>query len=277
MYHYILIAVVGLATSACLAAGAAATASGAPRALAIDHEPQLVVDDYLVDNRWGLREPVETITRVAHRPVKHPGNPVIAGDGGYVNVVRDELTGRFRMWYQAYWDQSMNPRRYTYATAYAESDDGINWKLPRFGKYEFKGTRDNNIVYFGPSEGGAECQFLLNVPENQHRGYRYVMLYATYERDSRGMHLIGSQDGITWDPASDVRIAPDFVPDTQNSIVWEPRRREQRRARRLGARARRRGAGALREVRRHVQRPPPGQRDGDLRRRRHARADAHDL
>ena len=37
--------------------------------------------------------------------------------------------------------------------------------------------------------------FLLEVPEADRRGYKYVMLY----REHDGMHVIGSQDGINWD------------------------------------------------------------------------------
>lgn len=211
-----------LAIAGVCAGLSAAVSAPAPRGIAIDHAPQLFVDDHLVDNRWGLQEPTETVLRVAHAPRKDARNPVIAGDGGYVNVVRDEAAGLFRMWYQAFWDQSLSPRRYTYGTAYAESADGIHWRLPRIGRYVFRDTRDNNIVHLAPGGGDAGCQFILDIPEDQRRGHRYVLLYTTYERGSRGMHLIGSQDGITWDPASDVRIAPEFVPDTQNSIVWDP-------------------------------------------------------
>lgn len=194
-----------------------------PPTLALDHDPQFFLDDYLVDNRWGLEDRTKTVTRVFHPPRKVPENPVIAEDGGYVNVVRDIKTGLFRLWYQAYWDESLKPRKYTYATAYAESADGIHWKLPRIGKYPFKGTRDNNIVMLGPSGGVAECQFLVDAPERDRRGFPFLMLYSTYDPGQRGLHLIGSQDGIHWDPRSDVRIVPGFTPDTQNSIVWDPR------------------------------------------------------
>ena len=207
-----------------LQAGAPDAGTGTePAAVAIDHDPQFFIDDHLVDNRWGVQYLAETVTRVFHPPRKDESNPVIAGNGGYVNVARDERTGLFRLWYQDYWDQSLNPRRYTYGIAYAESEDGIHWKLPRIGKYEFKGTRDNNIVLLGPDNGRAEGQFLLEVPPEHRRGYAYLMLYLTDVRGQRGMHLIGSQNGIDWDSAGDVRIAADFTPDTQASIVWDPR------------------------------------------------------
>ena len=103
----------------------------------IDGQPQFFNDDYLVDNRWGVEYLTEAITRVFHAPVKHPANPLIAERGGYVNVLRAD--GRFRMWYQEYWDQSMEPRKYTYGVAYAESDDGIDWELAPVEPFEGAG------------------------------------------------------------------------------------------------------------------------------------------
>jgi len=187
----------------------------------IEHTPQLFVDDHLVDNRWGVEYQTEAVTRVFHAPVKHEGNPVIAGHGGYVNAVRDDEAGLFRMWYQEYWDQSLEPRKYTYGVAYAESEDGVTWRLPRIGRHSFKGTVDNNIVLLGPEAGRAECPWLMDLPEEHRRGYRYVLLYLT--DTPNGARLIGSQDGITWDAGREVVIAPGFVPDTLGSIVWDPR------------------------------------------------------
>lgn len=223
-------AMLSMGTAATVGAGSAAThePTGAgrrgPRVLAVNHDTQFFVDDYLVDNRWGVLYETETVLRIFHPPQKYEGNPVIAGKGGYTNVVRDERAGLFRMIYQDFWLFSAKPPRYSYATAYAESTDGIHWKLPRIGKYLFEGTRDNNIVMVGPNGGWAECQFLLDVPEDQRRGYELVMLYGTNDRGQNGMHLIGSHDGIAWDRASDMNIMPHFEPDTQNSIVWDPQR-----------------------------------------------------
>ena len=186
----------------------------------IDDQPQVFVDDYLVDNRWGVEYLTEAVTRVFHAPAKELANPVIADRGGYVNVVHED--GRFRMWYQDYWDQSMEPRKYTYGVAYAESDNGIDWRLPTIGRHEFKGTTDNNIVLLGPQGGRAEVPYLLDVPEDYKRGYKYLLLYLTDEPESA--RLIGSHDGIEWDRDSDTCIAAGFSPDTHGSIVWDPRR-----------------------------------------------------
>ena len=176
----------------------------------IDQTPQLFVDDELVDNRWGVEYESEAVTRIFHAPAKHQLNPIIGGCGGYVNVVFDEDAALYRMWYQEYWDQSLEPRKYTYGVAYAESEDGVNWRLPRIGEHEFKGTKDNNIVLLGPKGGRAETPFLLDLPQEYRRGYKYVLLYLTDEPDSS--RLICSNDGIHWDAASDTCIASDFVP-----------------------------------------------------------------
>lgn len=197
-----------------------------PPVLEIDDDPQLFLDDYLVDNRWGLPTRADMVRRRFHPPRKEERNPLIAEGGGYANVVQDRQAGLFRMWYQAFWDQSLKPRKYTYATAYAESPDGLAWTLPRIDKYAFKGTRENNIVMLGPAGGVAECQFLLDVPEEDRRGYPFVMLYSTNDAGHQGLHLIGSHNGRDWEPASDVRIALGFTPDTQSSILWDPRQKK---------------------------------------------------
>ena len=143
----------------------------------IDDQSQFFVDDHLVDNRWGVEYLTEAVTRVFHAPTKHPANPVIAGKGGFLSVARED--GRFRMWYQDYWDQSMEPRKYTYGVAYAESEDGLDWHLPTIGLHEFKGTKDNNIVLLGQQGGWAASPYMLDVPEEYKRGYKYLLLYLT--------------------------------------------------------------------------------------------------
>ena len=208
---------------------AVAVVTAQPRVLTINHDPQFFVDDYLVDNRWGIEVRSVPVRRIFHPPKKDERNPIIMEDGFngyYLNVVRDDRAGLYRMVYQEYWEiSSIHPIKYTYATAYAESTDGIHWKLPRIGKYMFKDTRDNNIVMLGPSGGAAECQVLLDLPEEERHGYQYVMGYGTL--GASGIHLIGSQDGIVWDPASDVPITPpNYNPDHPNSIVWDPQRRK---------------------------------------------------
>ncbi len=197
-----------------------APTTGKPRVLEISHDPQLFVDDYLLDNYWGVKFKEETVTRFIHTPVKHEANPVLKGKGGYVNVVYDQEDKIFRMWYQDFWILSIEPFKYTYGIAYAESKDGINWTLPNIGKYDYKGSKDNNIVLRGPNDTTAACPFVLDLPKEKKRGYKFVMQYNSAPH---GVYLIGSNDGINWDTENRMRIMADFGPDTQGSIVYNPR------------------------------------------------------
>lgn len=188
--------------------------------LAIGHSVQFVFDGQVIDNHWAEKRKTEHVRRVFHAPVKHDKNPVIGGQGGYVCVAKDAESGLLRMWYQvSVWEEAK--RRASYAIAYAESKDGLDWKLPRLGLCTWKGTRDNNIVLGGDDERRASSPFLLDVPEEARRGFRYLMLHSTTE----GLCLIGSQDGIHWDPASYVNILR-IHSDTDNAIVYDPARRE---------------------------------------------------
>ncbi|MCH2126384.1 MAG: hypothetical protein MK165_16460 [Pirellulaceae bacterium] len=192
--------------------------------LQIGHAPQFFVDDYLVDNRWALKKREEFLVRTVHQPVKHRGNPLLPGRGGYVNVVWDEEAKLYRMVYQDFWYYSKDPLKYTYAVAYAESQDGIEWDTPDLGFYQWKNTRQNNICWQvpsdrdGPVSTGAYSQYLLNIPPEHRRGYKFVMYYV----GPTGVHLIGSNDCIHWDEKSVTQIGRNFHPDTHASIVWDP-------------------------------------------------------
>ena len=67
-----------------------------------------------------------------------------------------------------------------YAIAYAESDDGLKWEAPNLGLFEWQGSRENNIVIRGPKNARASGpQILLTLPEEQKRGFTYVMTYCS--------------------------------------------------------------------------------------------------
>jgi hypothetical protein len=189
--------------------------------VAIGTKPQFVFDNYIVDNYWAIKYKRESMQRVFHQPKKYEHNPVISGDGGYVTVLRDEETKKFRLWYQTWVASAVQGKGGQYAIAYAESMDGIDWKLPKLGLHEWKGTKENNIVWKGHDGKRGSQVYFLDVPEKDKRGYRYVMLYG----GGRGSHLVGSHDGIHWDMKSVTQLAK-MHSDTQNAIVYDPHRKE---------------------------------------------------
>jgi len=64
--------------------------------------------------------------------------------------IHDE--GRYRLWYDCWPAEDIGTDRMGAfnLVRYAESDDGVEWRLPSLGLVEWRGARDNNIVYGGP-------------------------------------------------------------------------------------------------------------------------------
>lgn len=198
--------------------------------LNIGSMPQFFLDDFVVDNRWALKQKREAVLRVFHAPVKHPANPLIADDGGFVCVAKDEQAGRLRMWYQTHaWtgNDADDESRTLYAIAYAESNDGLTWERPNLGLHDWKGSKANNIVWTGLMNSRASGHQILRLPDADRRGFRFVMTYRTAaaKRGHNGIRVIGSPDGIHWDERSDTLIHP-LPSDTVNSIVHDSARGE---------------------------------------------------
>ena len=177
--------------------------------------PQLFLDHYIVDNTWALRYRTQHVERVFHAPKKHPANPLLKVQGGYVCAARDEQAGIFHLWYQTH-VPAKDEARTQYAIAYATSKDGLSWTLPKLGLHDWQGSKDNNVVLRGPRRR-ASGVWLLGVPEQDRRGHKYLLSY----RDADGTHLVGTRDGVHFDPASD-RFIQRLHSDTQNAIVYDP-------------------------------------------------------
>ncbi len=187
--------------------------------------PQFFLDDWLVDDRFAIKYKNNAVVHVAHAPTKHEANPVYTGDCGYVSVARHPETGKFQLWTQVHELVEKTGGNFSsrYAIAYAESDDGLAWTAPNLGLYEWKGSKDNNIVIRGPKNARASGpQVVLTLPEKDKRGFTYIMTYRTggAGKDEDGMRLVGSNDGIHWDPDSEVRLVH-LHSDTLNSIVYD--------------------------------------------------------
>ncbi len=215
--------------------------------VAIGLEPQFVFDRYIVDNHWAIKYKREAVRRIFHQPEKHPANPVMTGDKpSYLWVVRDGDAGPFRMYYQANYpvsgegiadenqevlpDAKMKGRKFQTRIAYAESKDGVHWEKPDLNLFPWHRGTPNNVLIGRldrpEMESCAPC--LLEVPEKDRRGWRYLMMYRAKGRgigDLNGIRVIGSRDGIHWDVASDTRIAQ-LHSDHPNTVCWDPTRAE---------------------------------------------------
>ena len=111
---------------------------------------------------------------------------------GYATFMEDE--GMIRCWYECF--SSPTTDDMTSYLAYAESDDGINWKKPILKIHEFNDSKENNIIM---NIHGTSVLKDSDAPSTE----RYKLVWAEYDHeDSRGYwcKILGatSPDGISW-------------------------------------------------------------------------------
>lgn len=149
------------------------------RVLEIGTTPQLLIDDYVVEDVWMIR-------RSPEEPVKHLGNPIFpAGD----TVIYDDEEKLFKMWYGI-----GIPGTFEAKGAYAVSSDGLHWEKPELGLVEADGSTRNNLI---ETTGFGS---VLKDPHDPDPARRYKMMTkraGTPESEGRAFAAF-SPDGIHW-------------------------------------------------------------------------------
>ncbi len=183
---------------------------------------QLFVDDYVIERLDGLE-------RTMHRPVRHPGNPILTGTEAWekwligVNgrcVLYDEATHQFRMWYGTYLVEDDAPQRTRYRVCYATSSDGVHWTRPVLGKVEWAGTRNNNILPWG--ENWMRRPNIIEDARDPDPARRYKMTYVDVMGGRPAIVRAYSPDGIDWKLNADGK--PWFRnAHNSNLLGWDPR------------------------------------------------------
>jgi len=153
-------------------------------------------------------------------------------DNGYPQVIRDQETGAFRLYYttsihdedsaRATLAERRNrhykpsPERIT-ATCYATSDDGVRWTKPDLNIVEFEGSSANNILL--KNAHGASVLFDPADP-NPSRRYKLIAKME-YSRENAWMGVAFSPDGVEFGPP---RPWPAYNPraDTHNFVFKDP-------------------------------------------------------
>ncbi len=150
---------------------------------------QLLIDDHIVEDAWGLERRVCRPRRHAIGPVIHPDQPWEDSVGHEQHVFYDEREGIYRMLYgvvneEAYqyhyvpglakhWDKAKHGS--PYFVCYAESRDGLRWEKPLLDVHSWPGYRRTNIVMSGRTMAQSS-EVLLN-PNQNHASRKYVMMY----------------------------------------------------------------------------------------------------
>lgn len=127
---------------------------------------------------------------------------------------------RYRMWYGS--DAATGQM-----TAYAESDDGIRWRRPSLGLIEYKGAKDNNLVW--PTQGNVGHNMSVFIDRSRSAPaaarYKAIMIGPKYEGKRDTFIGLVSADGIHWrhfqsDPIL-VASEGDSAFDSHNIAFWD--------------------------------------------------------
>ena len=105
-------------------------------------------------------------------------------------------------------------------TCYAESNDGIHWKKPKLGLYEWEGSKENNIVWNGI---GTHCfvPFRDANPECS-ADAKYKAISRGRPLGKKGLYVFKSPDAIHWSLIKDEPVITEGYFDSQNLAFWDP-------------------------------------------------------
>lgn len=221
-----------LLTVLLLTVAAANEAAGSGATIVIGDRRELLVDDFLVERLTG------EVRLQLHRPV--PQEIVLKTDApwegnacGYPSVFQDGAL--YRMYYHAgHYRHGGKPAEagpvHPWYLCYVESDDGIHWRRPELGLFEFNGSKQNNIILTPDcvaaiSGDPAHTAVFKDANPDCPPDARYKCVIVG---KPHGLYVLKSADGIRFSVATDKPVITDGAFDSQNLAFWDPVRHEYR-------------------------------------------------
>jgi hypothetical protein len=223
------VAVFGLALASLFTVPTQLPAAGTTEAVDIGSRRELFIDAYLIDKIQGARQRL-------HHPV--PREIAIVHDApwegtgsGYHSIFHDGE--KYRMYYKAWHLEveqgKLNTKRHPLYCCYAESDDGIRWRKPELGLYEFNGSKKNNIIMIPGPVGSVKVDpGHPAVFKDENPAAKPDAQYKAIFRSS-GLLPYKSPDGFRWSPMTEQPILQGRGAfDSQNLAFWDPSIRKYR-------------------------------------------------
>jgi hypothetical protein len=164
-----------------------------------------------LDNRFiAASENVTLRMNSPHRlgPVLLPEKPWESHEIGFCTSVM-EHEGEYWMFYRA---TSTDAGA---GVCLAISRDGLHWERPSLGVVEFKGSRDNNIVFWDV----GEAVVFFDPRGSQDARFKAVVVLNWPDPERGGIYVFTSPDGLHW-TRPERRVLP-LVPDTANQAHWD--------------------------------------------------------
>ena len=129
-------------------------------------------------------------------------------------------------------DKDSELEAHPFYICYAESNDGIHWRKPDLGIFDFKGSKKNNIVLAsGDIDGlklnlGDNSTMFKDENPNSSTDARYKAMVCTDK--PRGLFAFKSSDAIHWLPMSKEPVITEGAFDSQNISFWDSENNEYR-------------------------------------------------
>ena len=178
---------------------------------------ELFIDPYLIERFEGA-------SLRLHRPQPQEvaitcDAPWEGGGPGYPTVFFDGE--RYHMYYRTAPQGARADNDERQLTCYAQSDDGIRWRKPELGLFEFAGSKMNNILWQGVMSHNFTpfCDGNPACPPAQ----RYKALGGCNADwgGGEGLVAVASADGIHWQRLGDGALALKGNFDSQNLVFWD--------------------------------------------------------
>jgi len=154
-----------------------------------------LVDDGLIDSlKGGAR--LELHSPQPREVAFQFDQPWEGNASGYCTLFQDGDI--YRMYYRGHRyliDKKPLRMAQTETVCYAESKDGIHWTRPNLGFYQWKGSKENNIIFMGSPEAHNFSPFKDSNPDCLPE-QRYKAVGGT--TTTKGLWTFQSADGIHW-------------------------------------------------------------------------------
>ncbi|WP_437223699.1 hypothetical protein SH661x_003319 [Planctomicrobium sp. SH661] len=195
-------------------------------AVAVGAEPQMFIDDFLIESR-------SNVTRVQGHPEKLASNPVLKREMPWEDA-RCELYGS-AIWNPAkdrielYYSATKRPYDAKLAVAYS-SDEGMTWSRPELDVFPWEG-KPSNIVWPGRYWSHGPCVLFDPHDPDANRRYKLFLTAAPVDPANenaktgpKGIDVAFSPDGVQWTPAAGNPVIPGFNSDTGNCVIWDAKK-----------------------------------------------------
>jgi hypothetical protein len=132
-----------------------------------------------------------------------------------------DLGGKYGLWYEV-----TPPKNQGMSSllCYAESTDGVNWRKPELGLFEFQGSKRNNIIWAAPHLDNFMVFKDLN--PNCRPGETYKAVSSGVVNSRPVLWALKSTDGLRWSRLGDQPILTQGAFDTLNVAFWDPLTRQ---------------------------------------------------